>query len=276
MVPSVVQAQAGAATMETSRGVGLGTGVRASAMSTSALLYNAASMPLGRSYHIEGTGAYEPQAGRFGVMAAATDSMLNENFSAGLAARGIFSDGEQGYSGFDGRLGVAVPIADVVGIGLAARYLNLSSQGLPAGQSDTAPDGFTMDASLRVTLANTIQLAGMIYNFIDLDSPYAPVTVGGSASFQLMDSFTAGGDVLFDLTSYDSTKMQVGGGVEYLANGAIPLRVGYFYDAGLDVHAISGGLGYISQSVGIEFSIRQQLSGENDTYLISSLRYFVY
>lgn len=262
--------------METSRGIALGTGVRASAVSSAALLYNAASMPLARSYHIEGTGTYEPQAGRIGVMAAATDSMLNEHFAAGLAVRGIFSDGEQGYSGFDGRLGLAVPIADVVGIGLAGRYVSLSNEAVPAGMSDTAPNGFTMDASLRVTLAERIHIAGLVYNFIDLHSPLAPVTVGGSASFQLMDSFTAGADVLFDTSTYDSAKAQVGGGIEYLASGAIPIRAGYFYDAGLNVHAVSGGLGYVSRLIGIDFAIRQQVTGDKDTYLITTLRYFVY
>jgi hypothetical protein len=276
MVPAVVQAQAQAATMETSRGVALGTGVRASALSGAALLYNAASMPLARTYHIEGTSSYEPQAGRLSVMAAAVDSMLNEHFSAGLAARAIFSDGEQGYSGFDGRVGVAVPIADAVGIGLAGRYVNLSGEGVPEGQEDTAPDGFTMDASLRVSLAKVFHISGMIYNFIDLESALAPITVGGSASVQLMESLTFGGDVLFDLTTYDSAQSQIGGGVEYLANGAIPIRAGYFYDAGLEVHALSGGLGYVSRTIGVEVALRQQISGENDTFVMMTLRYFVY
>ncbi|QQR90810.1 MAG: hypothetical protein IPJ88_03480 [Myxococcales bacterium] len=277
LCPLTASAQAGAETMETARGVALGTGMRASAVSTAALLYNPASLSLARLYHVEGSANYVPNTGQIGLMAAAVDSMLNEHFAAGLAAKGIFDNSDDGYSGFDGRLGFGIPIANAVGIGIAARYLTLTDDGVdPAVQSDELAKGFTMDASLRVTLADSFHIAALGYNLIDLESALAPVTVGGAASFQVMDAFSVGTDVLFDLSTYDNAEMQIGGGLELFVQEVMPLRIGYFYDAGLDLHAVTGGIGYVGKMVGMELSLRQQASGGNDTYVMTSFRYFVY
>jgi len=110
---------------------------------------------------------------------------------------------------------------------------------------------------------------------IDLDSPYAPTQLGGGASVTLAEVVTVGADALVDLTTYESAALLVGGGVEYLSAGRIPLRLGYSFDSGRRVHSVTGGLGYLDQKVGIELSLRQAVHGDDGTLLMASFRYFV-
>jgi len=60
-----------AETAETARGMAMGTGSRASAMSSSAVAYNAAALPFGRLYHLEGIVGYTAGEGRWTLEAGA-------------------------------------------------------------------------------------------------------------------------------------------------------------------------------------------------------------
>jgi len=258
----------------TTRGLALGTGVRASALSTAAHAYNPANLPVGRLYHVEGSVAYVPSVERWGLEAAVVDSASNR-LAGGLSFRGILGNGSEGYSGYDTRLSLGFPASDAVGLGVAGRYLNLSrdSDGEQDGQE--LAEGFTFDAAFRLTPTEGIHIAGLGYNLIDVHSALAPRRVGGSAAIAVGDTIIVGADLLFDLTTYDDPEMTVGGGVELLAGEQIPLRAGYVHDAGRGVHRVSGGLGYIDQLMGLELAMTQEVSGGNATTVVASLRYFV-
>jgi hypothetical protein len=55
----------------------------------------------------------------------------------------------------------------------------------------------------------------------------------------------------------------------------VPIRAGYRYDSGRTTHAITGGLGYVDQTFGVELGIRQDVGNTDNTELMLSLRYFV-
>lgn len=70
------------------------------------------------------------------------------------------------------------------------------------------------------------------------------------------------------------TTARFGGGVEYNIADRVPLRAGYVYDTELDVHHVTGGLGYLhpARGIGVDFAIRQRVEGGNESVLLLGLR----
>lgn len=256
----------------------MGTGARASAASTSALAYNPAALALGRLYHIEGFSEYSPSARRWELGASIVDSMT-QKLAAGLALRALLGDGEEGYSGFDGRLGLGFPLSDAFALGVAGRYVSITRDGQTPEGEDWDQDlakGFTMDASLTIQPTQGLRMVAFGLNLIDLESELAPLTLGGGAAFSVENVFTIGADVLVDMTTYEQAQWALGGGAEFLAGGQVPLRAGYEYDRGRRVHTVTGGVGYVTQKVGVDLSLAQEVSGADETRLLAAIRYFVH
>jgi hypothetical protein len=279
------------ARIESARGVAMGTGVRAAGAATQAQAENPANLVLGGLYHIESFSGYSPTLKRFTYGGAVVDSMTSK-LAAGISARGIQGDNSAGESsGWEGRVGLGLPIGEMLSIGVGGRFANFTisdqraepERPVVAGEK---PDRtfklhkvFTLDAALTLRLSEGISIAALGYNLIDTDSPLAPLMVGGSVAFGSESGLTLGGDVLVDLNTHKAfeggPKLQFGGGLEYLAQGTIPVRVGYMYDTGRLQHAISGGFGYVDQRFGAQLSIRQTVSGGKETTLLAALQYFV-
>ncbi len=256
---------------ETARGVALGTGVRASAASTSALSLNVANLVITRLYHLEGTTSYEPAVGRFSFGSAVVDS-ASSRIAAGLSFRGLVGGGDDIYGGIDFRGGLALPISEALSLGVGLRYFNFSNA------MGTVARGFTLDLAARATLAPNLHVAALATSIIDHETQLAPARVGGSMSYMIADTLTLGMDVMFNVTrNTPGAPFLIGGGLEWLSGAAIPVRVGYAYDELSRGHFVTGGLGYVDQRMGVDLSLRQQVSGEtsNATYLLLSVRYFV-
>ncbi len=262
---------------ETARGLALGTGMRATAISTSALAYNPAGLALGRLYHVEGVVDYIPGLHTVALGGAVVDSSTSR-LAAGFGLRGLLS-GTEGFGGFDGRLGVALPFSDAVSIGLSGRYLSLTENRKDAagvGKLAGKVSGFTMDASLRVQPTQILQLSLGTLNFIDLGSSYAPLMVSTSAALALGQVVNIGADLLVDTSTFAKPAYLVGGGIEVLVGDSLPLRVGYIGDLQRKTHAIGGGLGYTDRFMGFDISLQQQVYGGSDTRFMGALRYYVH
>jgi hypothetical protein len=261
---------------DTARGAALATGQRASAMSTSALAYNPAALVLGKLYHIEGSVDYLPAFNTVALGGAVVDSSTSR-VGAGIAFRGFIS-GDTGIGGIDGRVALAFPFTDAISIGLGGRYINLDYDSEMSDGMDTSRElveGFTMDASLRLVPAPGLSLAALAVNFIDLDSPYAPVLVGGAAAYTFAQIATVGLDLLFDLSSFSSAGVTLGGSGEVLIAQLVPVRLGYGVDLERDLHTLAGGIGYTDRRIGFDISFQQQVSGGDDTRVIGAFRYYV-
>lgn len=274
---------------ESARGLALGTGARATAISTSALAYNPAGLAVGRVYHVEGVVDYMPDMKTVALGGAIVDSSTSR-LAAGLSLRGFLS-GQGGVGGIDGRLGLGFPLSDAVSIGLAGRYINAKrdlptptvtdaesgmDMPLPAPASAREAKGFTMDASLRVAPVPSVMLNFSSYNLISLDSLYAPRMLGGGAGIALGSVAMIAGDLLVDLTSYAKANPMFGFGAEVFAGQAVPLRAGYSYDTKRAQHTVSFGLGYTDRSVGLDLSLRQDLGREGDTRIMGAFRFYVH
>lgn len=260
---------------ETARGIGLGTGLRASAVSTSALAYSPAALALGRVYHVEGVVDYMPGFNTVALGANVVDSSTSK-LGAGIGLRGFIS-GDGGFDGLDGRLGLAFPISDLFAVGMTGRYIDLHTEIEDAdGEPVTVElaEGFTLDASLRLVPSPGLQIDVYALNFVDLNSLYVPVVMGTSFAIGASRNMSFGVDVLTDMTSYQDPKVTVGGGAEYLARG-VPVRVGYLFDQARKIHAMTAGMGYADPRIGLDISLRQQVSGGDETRIIAAMRYFV-
>ncbi len=259
----------GPAAFETARGLALGTGNRASSISTSALAYNTASLPSARLYHIEADVDYQP-SDEVVVLGAGVVDSVTTRLAAGLAFRGTVANSDQGYNGIDFLLGLGFPFADEVAIGVSGRYVNLWDE------EDHLVKGLTMDTSLSVRPVEALQLAFLAYNVIDRNSEYVPILLGGSTAVVLGDTFNVGADCLVDISTYEKARYVLGGGLEYVSGGTLPLRLGYAFDSGRETHAVTGGLGYISQQFSADVALRQQVAGGSDTRVMASVRFHVF
>jgi hypothetical protein len=261
---------------DTARGLALGTGARASAVSTSALAYNPAALVLGKLYHIEGSVDYMSPWSDVALGAAVVDSATSR-VGAGIAFRGFIS-GDNGASGIDGRAGLAFPFSDAVSIGLGGRYMNVDYEGeLEDGSrgSYELASGFTMDAAIRVAPVPMFQLQLLAQNFIDLETAYAPVLLGGGAAVSIAQMATIGADLLVDVSTFETAGVIFGAGAEVLVAQLVPLRLGYSFDTKRELHTLSGGAGYTDRAVGFDLSIQQQLTNDKDTRVIGAFRFYV-
>jgi hypothetical protein len=277
------------ARIESARGMALGTGMRANGLSTQAQADHPANLPFGGLYHIESFSGYQPNLKRIVAGGSVVDSMTSR-LAAGLSARGLFGDNEAGdNSGWEGRLSLGLPLAEIISVGVAGRYANFTVSD-PKARAEHPPGrfspadhtyklkAFTMDASVSVRPIEGLSIAALAYNLIETDSPLAPMLVGGGLAFG-KNGFSAGGEVLADLNTQHlfvgGPKLQMGGGFEFLAQGIAPFRVGYMYDQGRHQHSVTGGLGYMDRSFGAQFSVRQVVTNPKDTTIFSVVQYFI-
>ncbi|MDQ3033073.1 MAG: hypothetical protein M3Y87_11695 [Myxococcota bacterium] len=284
--PSQVEAQAAvdppvADVQETTRGLAMGLGARASAASTSALAYNAAGLTISRSYHIETIVGYEPGTTRFTAGAAIVDS-FSSPVAMGMSYRYIMGNGQYGHGGMEGRLSLALPLGDAFAIGVSGRYMSYWREGQPEGdERGPFAEGITMDAAVRVSPVAGLHIAALGYNLIDHGTSLVPRLVGGSASYTIDNMVTLAFDGLADLSTFYNVdgslrpEALLGGAVEVFISG-IPIRAGYSFDTGRDVHYVTAGLGYVTDEFGLDLSYRQQVVGDDDTWLLLGFRYFVH
>ncbi|MCS6797940.1 MAG: hypothetical protein NZ898_05345 [Myxococcota bacterium] len=275
-VVSVSTASAqGGADAETARGIALGTGARASASSTSSLAYGVAGLPLARLYHVELSAGHLPELRAWFVAAGVVDSVSNR-LAAGLGVRRLFGQ-QGGVEGWDGRLGLALPIGDAVAIGVTGRWIDFECSG-QCGDDGAVRDGadlgsgLTLDASVLVAPARAVRIALLGYNLVDRDTPLAPTRLGGSAAVLVGESLVVGADVLADVGG--PVAWTTGGGVEYLAAGRYPLRVGYAWEQAHGRHWLTGGAGYVDQHVGVDVGVAYTL--EVGASIHAALRYFAH
>lgn len=267
--------------LETPRGLALGTGLRASTQGGDALAYNIANLPLDRAYTIEAVSDSRFGDKQWSNGASLVDASTSP-VAAGLNARGTFSTSDQGYKGFDGRLALAVPLGDVISLGIGGRFLSLRPQeSLPEGSPplednvDPRLRRVTLEAAARVTLFKILDLSVTGANLVRTESPLAPQRINGSAAFRFGSGLSLGGDVLADLSTLDSAAFLAGGGIEYLAAGVAPLRLGYRYDEIADAHAMGFGVGYKGSAFSAEVGLLQEVTGSKATRVTSVVGYRV-
>jgi opacity protein-like surface antigen len=286
LAPAAASAQASplvppADEYETTRAMAMGLGARASAASTAALSTNPANLALGRLYHIETVVGYNPQVTNFTFGASILDS-FSSPVAMAMQYRYILGNGQNGLSGMDGRVGLAYAFSEAFSIGVAGRYTSFAREGQQEGDMrGPHVEGVNVDASIRVTPFPGLHIAAIGQNFIDYGSPYVARLVGGSISYTFENVLTLAVDGFADLSTFRDAannirpEMLLGGAAEVFT-GEVPIRAGYFYDSGRGIHYVTAGVGYVRPEFAVDFAWRQQIVGDDDTWLTLSFRYFVH
>jgi len=83
------------------------------------------------------------------------------------------------------------------------------------------------------------------------------------------------GDAAEDFTTWDHTTTRLMAGGEFLIADHYPVRAGYRWDSGLQAHAASAGIGYISSVFSLEFGARRIIGEYAATALVFSFAYHV-
>jgi hypothetical protein len=119
-----------------------------------------------------------------------------------------------------------------------------------------------------------LQLSVSGHNLNNQDTTLAPISMGGGISLSPVSMLTLVADVLMDFRSAPRPKGRYSGGVELFLANHFPLRAGYAYDDLRGTHAVTMGVGYISENFGAEFGMRQEVVPQAQTTMMLSLRYF--
>ena len=280
---------------ETPRSLAMGGALRALGNGTSAIFLNPANMPLTRLYHLEASGQFTPEATRALGSITAVDSITSSTRVAGGAS---FTAGVIDPKGLDRvftdvRSAVAYPFGDRFYLGLGVRYLRMIQDGFgildnsatktyspvsgglvdTAGQRQAFVDTFTFDAGATVRIGQSLHIGVVGQNLTHPGNTLLPTTVGGGIGYGTKD-FSIEADGLADFDSWSTVKWRAMAGGEYLVANKVPIRLGYRYDQGANVHAISGGIGYVSTEMSAELAVRRTLSSTiNSTMIGLSLTY---
>jgi hypothetical protein len=267
-------------TLETTYGLAMGSGARAGAIGTSALAYNTSNMAAIPTYHVEAFSQLVPGSKSNGgtywtIGSSVSDSTTAKKLALGTSFRGVFSGENRRYSGWDWRSGIGVQAIPQLGIGIGFRWARLRSDWADGVRLGPNFDGITIDASITITPIPWLKVAGLGYNLVKTYSALAPQMAGGSVSLTPIESFSIGGDVLVDFTTFERNEVIGGAGLTYIAGEMVPLRFGYRRDNGRNLNQITAGAGFNRGKIGVEAALRQDVGGRKETYLLFMFRFVV-
>ena len=277
--------------LETARTAAMGGALRAFSNSVEALQDNPANLAATRVYHMGALAQFWSGAARQSYAASIVDSIVSRSrMAGGISGHWLFQDPDGiERRAMDLRVGLGVPLSDKFLVGASARYLDLRQDGFPRGldpeilppslatgglRNKSIIQDITFDAGISVRPVPSVALSLVGYNLTDPGHGLLPLQFGGGLGYGT-SLFTIEADVVGDFTTYEDTKLRGMGGIEYLAGGQYPLRVGYRYDQGQESHAISGGLGYVSREFSFDLALRRILGDNAATVFFFGLRYHV-
>lgn len=267
-------------TLETTYGLGMGAGVRAGAIGTSALAYNTSNMAAAPTYHVEAFSQLIPgnksNGGTYWTIGSSvSDSTTAKKIALGTSFRGVFGGEGRRYRGWDWRSGIGIQAIPQLGIGIGFRWAQLRSETEEGQRIGPTFDGITLDVSMTITPIPWLRVSGLGYNLVKTYSALAPQMAGGSVSLAPVEQFSIGGDILVDFTTFESNELIAGAGISYIAGEMVPIRFGYRHDGGRNLNQITAALGFTKDKIGVETALRQDIGGRKETYLLIMFRFAV-
>jgi hypothetical protein len=179
----------------------------------------------------------------------------------------------------DLRFALALPLADIVYIGLGGRYITLQQNGLGPLGASFASGGIrganiiqtvTIDAGLTVRPTPELKIALTGNNLTSLDTALFPIMGGLGIGYDTED-FGLSSDITLESRTYDKLNLRVRAGGEVLFIDRLMVRLGYRYDQRQESHAICGGLGYVDKMFSIDASVRRSVVGPGYTAIVFGL-----
>lgn len=267
------------------RAVGMGGALRAAATGDAGPMLNPSGMALARAYAVEAGYQLTSDPSSHRPHLSVVDSTSATGIAAGLHYTYVSAKpGNAKLTGHEAGLAVSIPFGGRVFLGGQAKYYRLSSastlappEGLPDLPEETTR-GFTFDLGATIRVLETLNFAVVGYNLADLDSALAPVALGTGAAYAPLAKVTLAFDTVFDFTTYDDTRetlTSLMGGVEYLTDGGVAVRVGGGRNGPREAGYVSAGASAISELGAVDVGISRDLSGDPKlTMFVISARLF--
>ena len=160
-------------------------------------------------------------------------------------------------------LSFALPLADVLMVGVSTRYLVLSGA--------RSANAVTGDVGPIFRPSPVVSLGVSAYNLIDTRN--AELTRYYSAHAGVIAGvFTAATDVRADFTTNDTTTFTYSGGVEFLIAQQFPLRAGYTWDGFTHSSQLGMGLGIATPGGGVDLAYRHDFGGERGELIALTIK----
>jgi hypothetical protein len=263
-----------------SRALGMGGAGRGDARGDEGPVLNPAGMSLSRVYTLDGAYQFITRDGGHFVRASVVDSTSSFNLAGGLSYtyRTASPAGASRLSGHEVGLALSYPFGDRVLVGVNGKYVHVVGDSREAN-GVANHSGFTLDAGVVVRPASMLTIGIVGYNLRDLSTVNAPVAIGYGIALSPIADLVIAVDGLHDLTTSDptiGTRTTVGGGVEYMFQQKLVLRVGGGRDGGSRHGYLTAGFAGVSELGAIDIGLRQDISGDAKLTLFAvGLRLFV-
>jgi hypothetical protein len=291
------------------RAMGMGEAQRAIATGSSGPMLNPAGMAMVRQYVIEGMYGIKIERVGHHANVSVVDS-ITSRVAAGLFYSYIHETPKLGFNwaggtvdqatitrdGHAAGIALAIPLGDKFIIGATAKYLHISTTAplpkntVPTSLTLDSVNGVTFDVGMMLRLGSKFNVGLIGYNLWDHGSRESPLSLGVGVAYIPLPVLTISFDAVINFTGYQNykydeatgkvsleqrTTTRLGPGIEWLAGNRVPLRVGVVYDSGLPATYITGGVGYLSQSWGVDLGYRAKVQGGIENFLMLGIRIFV-
>lgn len=252
------------------REVAVGEALRAGATGATAIGMNPAGLPLNRELVFEGGYGYRlsDNASLVGVSACDSTNAMPGCFYYSYSTTDMYRTHVAGSS-------IAYPISPRVSLGTSLKYFNFSSESM----SEPKTSGFTFDAGTTLRITELVNLGVAGYNLFGKDSTEFNRAVGGGLMAKPIPALAISFDARWKLESDDHTARYGGGAELFLRSGngqtGFPIRAGVLHDNfGMGTTFVSGGVGMASMKFAIDVAGRVAVSGNDETTIIASMRFF--
>jgi hypothetical protein len=261
------------------RSVGMGEALRGAATGALAPLLNPAGAALTKSYVFEGFYGFRPEDHSHVEAVSLCDSVTT-NVAACLSydhlsasPEYMLGTGERSSHRF--ALTTAVPVSDAIFFGITQKYVIYDETMMLDPVVQVEKKGYLVDFGLTLKVMDTLNLGVAGYNLIGADDAEYSRALGGGLAWNILPNLLAAFDARYNFIT-ETTRL--GGGMELFWNSVddagMPLRFGCVHDTLGNVTALTGGLGFVSSRVGIDFSLRKDISNGDELMMQASLRLF--
>jgi hypothetical protein len=248
------------------RSLGMGDAFRGVGTSNDTIVENPAGMVINPHYEIAGFFGYSTGAPATYWNGSIVDSLSLPPVSIGISYNHLGSGSDAyRFSGWDVRLALALPISDILAIGISGNFLDYAGS---LFQTVAA----TGDVAIQIHPTELVTVAAIVYNLVDVDSPLTPIKAGFGASIGTDLTYRFDIDVLSEINNDPHLDFHVGG--EYFAGQLVAIRAGYSYLGLVGQNYASVGIGLVVPGFSLEMAVRQELGQWNDTLVLAGLKFF--
>jgi len=274
-----------------SRSVAMGGTLRAAPSGETAVLLNPAGLTLHKNYILHGSYSYRGSDSASILTASVVDS-VTKRLAAGLYYAYIHASPsrtlpikggkvftlEETIDTHEAGLAMAYPLGNILHLGVTTKYINIELE-QPEDTPDAAlaegDDGVTMDIGVILRVIPQLNIAATFHNAIPIDNASYSRSLGLGVSYVFGTMFLAEFNTVLDFDRAEEIMPSYHGGLEVFLAGKYALRGGVMHDTIREATYASGGLGFVTRKLALDFGLRQMVDGGAETLLVFSVRLFV-